>query len=76
MTSFIRIGLSGALVLSFIGGAALAAEDNSETAIIAACKVEYAKYASRAKKGQVKAELLKHADKLSANCKKALEAAK
>jgi hypothetical protein len=74
MTSFIRIGLSAALVVSFIGGTAVAA-DNPEAAIIAACKVEYAKYASRAKKGTVKAELLKHSANLSAECKKALEAA-
>jgi hypothetical protein len=74
MTSFIRIGLAAALALSLAGGAPEAAEVNPEAAIIKACKVEYARYASRVKKGQVKAALLKHADDLSPECKKALDA--
>ncbi len=74
MTSFIRIGLAAALALSLAGGAAEAVEVNPEAAIIKACKVEYARYASRVKKGQVKATLLKHADDLSPECKKALDA--
>jgi hypothetical protein len=74
MTSFLRIGFGAAVALSLLGGAAVAADENPEAAIIKACKVEYAKYASRAKKGTVKATLLKHADKLSAECKAALDA--
>ena len=75
MTSFIRTCLAAAVALSFAGGAAEAADANPEAAIIKACKVEYARYASRVKKGQIKAALLKHADDLSPECKKALDAA-
>jgi hypothetical protein len=73
MTSFIRIGLGAAVALSLLGSPVMAADDAGEAAIIKVCKKEYAKYASRVKKGEVKATLLKNASKLSAECKKAVD---
>jgi hypothetical protein len=74
MTSFIRISLGAAVVLSLLSAGPVAAEVNPEAAIIKACKIEYARYASRVKRGQVKATLLKITSKLSEECKKAVEA--
>jgi hypothetical protein len=74
MKSFVRIGLGAAVALSLLASPVMAAEDNAEAAIIKACKKEYAKYASRVKKGEVKAALQKNASKLSPECKKAVDA--
>ena len=73
MTSFIRIGLCAAVALSLLGSPVMADTMLARSAIIKVCKKEYAKYASRVKKGEVKATLLKNASKLSAECKKAVD---
>jgi hypothetical protein len=74
MKSLARIALGAALALPLLASAAVAADDG-EAGIVKACKWDMVKYAATAKKGQIKATLLKNIDKLSADCKKAINAA-
>jgi hypothetical protein len=75
MKSLARIGLGTVVALSLFGGMAMAADDNGgEAGIVKSCKWDIAKYAVTAKKGEIKATLLKNVSKLSADCKKAIDA--
>jgi hypothetical protein len=73
MTSIIRIALGAAFAVSVFGGAAMAG-DASEASIVKSCKWDIVKFAATAKKGEIKAVLVKNIDKLSADCKKAVDA--
>jgi hypothetical protein len=73
MKSLARIGLGAAVAMSLFANTAIAAEDG-EAGIVKACKWDMVKYAATAKKGQIKATLMKNIDKLSADCKKAVDA--
>ena len=81
MTSIIRRRLAAlsvgvALAASSYCGVALAedAAAQSEASITKACKWDIAKFALKAKKGEIKATLAKNIDKLSPDCKKAVDA--
>ena len=75
MKSLTRIGLATAVALSLFSGMAIAADDNGgEAGIVKSCKWDIAKYAVTAKKGEIKAALAKNLNKLSADCKKAVDA--
>jgi hypothetical protein len=77
MTSIIRLGLGAAFAASLFGGVALAedapAQQQSEASILKSCKWDIAKFAAKAKKGEIRATLAKNLDKLSADCKKAVD---
>jgi hypothetical protein len=74
MKSLARIGLGAAIALSLFSGVAIAADDNSDAGVLKSCKWDIVKYAATAKKGEIKATLVKNIDKLSADCKKAIDA--
>jgi hypothetical protein len=77
MKSLARIGLATAAALSLFSSMAIAADDKGgEAGIVKSCKWDIVKYAATAKKGEIKAALVKNIDKLSADCKKAIDAAK
>jgi hypothetical protein len=72
MTSIIRVALSAAFAVSLLGSAAMA-EDAAEASITKSCKWDIVKYAATAKKGELKSALVKNIDKLSPDCKKAID---
>jgi hypothetical protein len=75
MKSLARIGLGAAIALSLFSGVAIAADDNNgDAGVLKSCKWDIVKYAATAKKGEIKATLVKNIDKLSADCKKAIDA--
>ncbi len=77
MRSLTRIGLGTVAALSLFSGMAMAADDNGgEAGIVKSCKWDIVKYAATAKKGEIKATLLKNIAKVSPDCKKAIDAAK
>jgi hypothetical protein len=86
MTTLIRrrlaiLGVGVALTASSYCGVALAedpAKDGakSEASITKSCKWDIAKFALKAKKGEIKATLAKNIDKLSPECKKAVDESK
>jgi hypothetical protein len=73
MTSIIRIGLGAALAASLFCGTALA-EDPADAAIARACKWDIKKFAATAKPDEIKSVLTKYIEKLSAECRIAVEA--
>jgi hypothetical protein len=72
MSSIIRVALGAAFAVSLFGGAAMA-EDAAEASITKSCKWDIVKYAATAKKGEIKSTLLKNINKLSPDCKKAID---
>jgi hypothetical protein len=73
MASITRLALGAAISVSLFGGAAMA-EDAAEASITKSCKWDIVKFAATAKKGEIKSTLVKNIDKLSPDCKKAVDA--
>jgi hypothetical protein len=75
MSLIIRIGVGAALAASLFCGAAMA-EDPDDAAILRACKWDIKKFAGTAKPDEIKATLIKYLDKLSPECRIAVEASR
>jgi hypothetical protein len=75
MTSIMRIGLGAALAASLFCGAAMA-EDPDDATIARVCKWDIKKFAATAKPEEIKSTLIKYLDKLSSECRIAVEASR
>jgi hypothetical protein len=73
MASITRLALGAAIAVSLFGGAAMAGDD-AEASITKSCKWDIVKFAATAKKGEIKSALVKNINKLSPDCKKAVDA--
>jgi hypothetical protein len=75
VTLIIRIGFAAAFAVALCCSVAIA-EDADDAAITRACKWDIVKFASAAKKDEIKSILIKNIDKLSSDCRTAIEASK